>query len=246
MAFAEPDLFSTTSFPSSVRTQARDVKTVTLAAHASTDTELPVGTPMGQNRTTGFWHPWAKPVSAAFTITSDRTGGDFTLTIDGKVSAAIDAIAANCTNAVLTAAIIAMGYDADDFTVTGTDLSGAGLSVAMADYGRGGRKDVSPSVADSGTGGTALALAEDTEGVDDDGIAEITGVLHPAKKTILAAGEVISDVLIDGDVHRDDINTSTIRAVLGQSPSEADLDAALKRLDVRKAGIKVQGLAGAA
>jgi len=52
--------------------------------------------------------------------------------------------------------------------------------------------------------------------------------------------ETVGNVLIYGTIHRDDVNTAAIRAVLSGSPSEANLDAALAAL--RTEGIMVQGL----
>lgn len=47
-----------------------------------------------------------------------------------------------------------------------------------------------------------------------------------------------------GTVHRDDVNTAAILAVLGGSASEANVDTALQAHSVRQVGIDVQGLAG--
>lgn len=52
--------------------------------------------------------------------------------------------------------------------------------------------------------------------------------------------EKMGNVLLFGTIHRDDVNTAAIRAVLSGSPSEANLDAALAAL--RDKGIMVQGL----
>lgn len=54
-------------------------------------------------------------------------------------------------------------------------------------------------------------------------------------------------VMLEGQVHRDDINTATIRAALllasGAAVSEAELDTALKAAALRDKGLYVQGLA---
>lgn len=60
--------------------------------------------------------------------------------------------------------------------------------------------------------------------------------------------DVLAVVLLRGRVHRDDVNTSAIRAVLGGSggTSEAELDVALKVRGLRDMGIDIVGLAGVA
>ena len=45
-------------------------------------------------------------------------------------------------------------------------------------------------------------------------------------------------------MHRDDINTSAMRAVLGGSPSANELDAALRDVELRKLGLFIVGLSG--
>jgi hypothetical protein len=61
-----------------------------------------------------------------------------------------------------------------------------------------------------------------------------------------ASGQVQAVILIGGEVHRDDINTAAIRAVLpATAPTESELDAALGTAALRDAGIIVRGLAGA-
>jgi len=50
--------------------------------------------------------------------------------------------------------------------------------------------------------------------------------------------------MLEGEIHRDDVNTAAIRAVLGGSASEANVDTALKAQTLRDAGITVRGLAG--
>lgn len=56
--------------------------------------------------------------------------------------------------------------------------------------------------------------------------------------------EVLGNVMILGELHRDDINTAAIRALCGGSPSEANLDAALAAATMREKGLIVEGLAG--
>jgi hypothetical protein len=57
-------------------------------------------------------------------------------------------------------------------------------------------------------------------------------------------GEVIANVLLAGRVHRDDVNTTAIRATLPAATSEAQLDTALKSVVLRERNIVVEGLPG--
>lgn len=54
--------------------------------------------------------------------------------------------------------------------------------------------------------------------------------------------ETIAVVMILGELHRDDINTAAIRALCGGSPTEANLDTALRAATMREKGLHVQGL----
>lgn len=59
-----------------------------------------------------------------------------------------------------------------------------------------------------------------------------------------ATNEVQVVVMLEGEIHRDDVNTAAIRAVLGGSPSEANIDTALQSQTLRELGIHVRGLDG--
>lgn len=70
-----------------------------------------------------------------------------------------------------------------------------------------------------------------------------------AEKVVLdLTGEVQAVLMLEGEVHRDDINTAAIRAAIedatGAAVSEAQLDAALKAQLLRELSLHVRGLAG--
>ncbi len=72
----------------------------------------------------------------------------------------------------------------------------------------------------------------------------IRAFVGPAGCQASASGEVLAELILEGEVHRDDINTAAIRALLGGSPSEANVDTALAAGDpsLRELGINVVGL----
>lgn len=76
------------------------------------------------------------------------------------------------------------------------------------------------------------------------GTGVIRGFVYPNALQLDASDEVLGNVLMAGVVHRDDINTAEIRGFLLGSPSEANLDAALRTNDpsLRELNIDVQGL----
>lgn len=74
----------------------------------------------------------------------------------------------------------------------------------------------------------------------------IKGFIYGVDQQDDETDDVLVVVLYRGEVHRDDINTAAIRALCGGSPSEANLDAALKVRGLRDMGIDVVGLANVA
>lgn len=72
----------------------------------------------------------------------------------------------------------------------------------------------------------------------------IRGFIYDAPVTLDASDEVHAVVLIRGYVYEADVNTAAIRAVLLGSPSEANVQAALRGGDptLRELGIDVRGL----
>lgn len=79
-----------------------------------------------------------------------------------------------------------------------------------------------------------------------DGRGTIRGFIYGTPQTDDETDDVLVVILLRGRVHRDDINTAAIRAVLGGSggTSEVELDAALRggSPSLRELGIDVVGL----
>lgn len=75
------------------------------------------------------------------------------------------------------------------------------------------------------------------------GEAVIRGFLMDVDGVATSATEEVQVVImLEGDVHRDDINTTAIRAVLGGSANEAQVDTALQAQLLRELSLHVQGL----
>lgn len=88
--------------------------------------------------------------------------------------------------------------------------------------------------------GTNLWTQYDQAGMNGENV--ISGILYGEAIQLSASDEVQGTVLIVGEVDRDDINTAAIRAVLAGSPSEAQLDTALRAASLREKGIIVRNL----
>jgi hypothetical protein len=78
------------------------------------------------------------------------------------------------------------------------------------------------------------------------GRGTIRGFVYGTEQTDDETDDVLVVVLYEGEVHRDDINTSAIRAQCAGSPSEANIDAALRVRGLRDMGIHVVGLTAVA
>ena len=102
--------------------------------------------------------------------------------------------------------------------------------------------------------GTPLAFDTSTsqwcvyEDAGANGRGTIRGFVYGTAQSDDETDDVLVVVLYEGEVHRDDVNTAAIRAVLGGAggTSEAELDIALKVRGLRDMGIHIVGLAGVA
>lgn len=74
--------------------------------------------------------------------------------------------------------------------------------------------------------------------------ATIRAFVYDTPVQLLAGGEVMGIALVDGEVYEADVNTAAIRAVLGGSASEANVQTALAggTPSLRELGIYVRGL----
>lgn len=74
--------------------------------------------------------------------------------------------------------------------------------------------------------------------------ANIRAFVYDAEVQLLAGGEVLAVALVEGEVYEPDVNTAAIRAVLGGSPSQANVQTALAAgtPTLRELGIYVRAL----
>lgn len=74
--------------------------------------------------------------------------------------------------------------------------------------------------------------------------ANIRAFVYDSSVQLLAGGEVMGVALIEGEVYEADVNTAAIRAVLGGSPTEGNVQTALAggTPTLRELGIIVRGL----
>lgn len=209
-----------------VMTQQKTWKFASVAA----DKVLAKATPIGFNDTTEEAVEWLAPDPTVLVLDTDgATGGTFGLTVDGIVIAntvlAFDATAALVASTLLsstgvsatvdlTAGVYTITFDAEPQVITLPTVSG----------------DVS---ALTGAGGGEAATA--TAGTSTFGAHKIKGLVWPETIEVLAAGEVMGVVMVEGDVDYP----------LLESLVDAGDVAALKaacRVDLLPRGLNVQNL----
>tara|TARA_R110002096_G_scaffold77443_3_gene182359 strand:- start:103 stop:855 length:753 start_codon:yes stop_codon:yes gene_type:complete len=246
MALGTNELFASRDFSGRPRMVVERNKVATLGP-VSGAPEMPIGTPLSWDSSASKWAPLTQPSDAAiFTITANATpasAGAFVVQVDGlSVTALFDV-----TAAALATAINAMLLDAGkDYTVAGvatagTDLGDANAIVTLTFSENAGAPTVALDVI--GLTGNVHVLATSDAGTQINGTDEIAGFLAHQKAQSSASDDVQITVMLAGEVHRDDINTALIRAALLGSPSEAEVDTALKSAKLRQRGITVRGLA---
>lgn len=246
MALEDRELFASRSFAGRPRMVVERNKVGTIGP-VSGAPELPVGTPLAWDSSASKWAPYTQPSDAAvYTITADSTAasaGTFDLVIDGLVvQLAFDASAAEVeagVNAVLADA--GKGWEVSAAATTGADLGVNDAVVTVTFDEAAGAPSVELDAAN--LSGNAHVLAASDAGTQLNGTNVIAGFVAHQKVQTDASDDVQATIMLVGEVHRDDINTSTIRSALLGSPSEGELDAALKASSLRDKGIHVRGLA---
>jgi hypothetical protein len=227
-------------------------KVATFATNAGATVMVP-GLPVALNANSKLWVPYTQPSDAAVvTITNQSTdvdGGTQILFIDG-VAALLDwdvtaAEAVTAINAVLanrgffyevTAACTEadLGVAAAVLTITFPEAAGApGLAYDGTLILDGAASE--PHVMAVSDAGTVLYQTNLIQGF----------IAHDAV-TLDTANEVQGVIMLAGEIHRDDVNTSAMRALLEGSPSEAELDIALRVPTLRALSMYVSGLADVA
>lgn len=252
MALADRDFFTQgTDIPSQKRIYIRGshgTRVGTLAAQSGAPT-LPYGCPLAFDESVSHWTVYTQPSDAAsFTIMAGSTaasGGTFLLIVDGlAVQIAFDATAAQIqaeVNAVLADA--GKSFTVAAVATTGTDLGDNDAVVTLTFSEDAGAPSV--ELDDSDLTGAAHVLAAVDAGTQLNGTDRIRGFVGDGNGLETdASGEVQVLVIVDAELHRDDINTAAMRAFLGGSPSEGELDTALKDPELRKLRLDIVGLAG--
>lgn len=210
---------------------------------------LPKGTPLAWDSDADLWTVYTQPSDAAiYTITADSTAasaGTFQLIVDGlAVPLAFDVTAAAleaAVNAVLEDAGKPYRVSAD--ATTGDDLGDNDAVVTITFDEAAGEPSVALDA--SGLTGNAHVLAATDPGTQLEGTDQIRGfVADVGGVQTSATGDVQAVIMLEGEIHRDDVNTEAIRDVLGGSPSEGELDVALKSPRLRELSLHVRGLAG--
>ena len=253
MAYGPNEKFSTQEFSGRPRMVVKDNKVATFATDAS-ERELVVGTPVAWNGS--YWVPYAQPSDAAiYTITDQNQGtdgGSFDLFIDGL---AVMGLAWNVTPSAAQTAINAVLADAGKPYTVAVTCTEANIGVASAVMTitfteNAGAPSVAIETEGITDGGTAepgnLVLAASDAGTALDGSEVIAGFVAHDNVQLDDTYEVLGVVMLRGEVHRDDINTAAIRALLDGSPSENELDTALRAASLREKGIDVRGLSAVA
>lgn len=227
-----------------------------MVARFSTGTELlPLGAPVAKQASDGKWVPYTQPSDdSEFTLTNaggDLDGGSFSLAIDGLVVNA----AWNITAANLQTAINAVLADAGKpYTVACAATAGANIGANAAVITITiGEAAGAPTVTFDGSGLTdggvaepaGIVLAEVDPGTALNGTNLIRGFVYEKPIQLDDTDDVLGVIMVRGEVYEADVNTSAIRAVLRGSPSDGEIQAALKE-DGLLDRVVVRGLPGVA
>ncbi len=254
MVLRDNQLFSTKAGRGAeIRLFPLEVKVGTLAAQAGAPT-LKKGLLLAYDRSASKWTPYTQPSAtvASFTVTNgsgtQTDGGTFELMIDGLGVV----LAWNVPTATAQTAINATLLDAGKtytIAVTGAAHMGTDAQVTTFTFSEGAN---SPSVDIDGGGLLDGAVPEPgnyvlaivAAGTDLNGADEIRGVLYTMEDVVTSATEeVLVVVMLEGELHRDDVNTTALRALMGGSPTEGEVDTALRSQAVRALSLHVRGLA---
>jgi hypothetical protein len=233
MAYGANEQYSSTTRGSlTKRVIPKLIQAKTFAAGSGTIAAI---TPVTFNLTTEKWQVWSGLYNEIDTITPSGTvsGGNWTITVEGETTGNI---AHNANAATIQAAIEALGgVDKGDVVVTGGPLSATGpvVPVVLTWGGQFLHKVMTVTITVSGlTGGGTAALVQTQAGVSTNGIG---GFLWPDALTLLAGNETLAQVLMEGEIHYDEI-------VLPSGSSAAQLKAQLNDGETRKRGLIIQGL----
>lgn len=251
MALGTNELFSSRAFSGRPRMVVERNKVGTIGPISAAPLLVP-GVPLAWDSSQSKWTVWTQPSDAAiYTITdqaADTDGGTFVLMVDGLASVH----AWNATPAAIQAELLAVLADAGkSFTVAVTcteaniGVSGAVATLTFSESAGAPSVDLDGSgLTDGGVAEPGnLVLAASDAGTSLSGTDVIAGFLAHHDVQTDASDDVLAVIMLAGEIHADDVNTSAIRALCGGSPSAAELTAALKKASLREKGIIVRGLA---
>ena len=237
MSLLNTNAFSSTAQTAMPRVDAECIRPKTFAAGTGT---LAILTPVTKTPSTGYWSAWTTPVSEVGTITKAGTvsGVTFTVTIDGQASAAI---AYNAANATILAALNAMpNVRPGDVVLTGGGAAGVSTGALTLTFGGNFTARAITVTTGSGslTGGGTYDWARVTAGVTaEEGADKIQGFIWPDAVVLDATYQEVGQVMLEGTINRNDI--PLVGTVL-----QAELDAALRDLSLRRLGFDIEGLTG--
>lgn len=233
--------------------QEGGLKVGTIAAQSGAP-KLLKGLLMAYDTSAGFWTVYTQPSDTAIYTITDQSGGTdggtFGVTIDGLHSTH----AWNVTPAAMQAELLALLADAGKAYTVACTCTEANLGVAAAVMTltfseNAGAPSVDIDTAGLTDGGVAepanLVLAASDAGTQLNGTDQIRGVLYTMEGVQTSATEEVQAVImIEGELHRDDVNTAALRALMGGSPSEGEVDTALRSQKLRDLSLHVRGLSG--
>lgn len=222
------------------------LKVGTIAAQSGAPTLLK-GLLLAYDRAADFWTVYTQPSNAAVQVltanATPATAGSMTIWVDGLATQhAFDTTAvaaAIAINAVLLDA--GKSYTVSGVDTVATDLGDANHVATFTFTEDAGAPSWDVDVSD--LTGNAPAESTTQAGTQLNGTDEIRGVLYTMEGVVTSATEEVqATIMIEGELHRDDVNTAALRALMGGSPSEAEVDTALRDQKVRGLSLHVRGL----
>jgi hypothetical protein len=222
------------------------LKVGTIAAQAGAPTLLK-GLLMAYDRSTDKWNPYVQPSDAAVHVltanATPATAGTMLIIVDGLATEHAFDTTAVAAATKINAALLDAGKP---YTVSGADTVAVDLGdanhVATFTFTENAGAP-SWDVDMSGLTGNAPAESITDAGTQLNGTNEIRGVLYTMEGVVThATNESQGVIMIEGELHRDDVNTTALRALMGGSPSEAEVDTALRSQKLRDLSLHVRGL----
>lgn len=209
---------------------------------------LPIGTPVSRRDSDELWIPYLQPSDAAiFVLTANATpatAGSMLLIVDGLSTWHAYDTTAVAAATKINAALLDAGkaYTVAGVDTVATDLGDANHVATFTFSENAGAPSWDVDV--SGITGNAPAEAITDAGTQLDGSNLIRGFVYESTVQLDASDDVLAPVMVRGEAYEADVNTTAIRAVLGGSPSDGEIQTALKDSGLADR-ILIRGLPGA-